>query len=147
MIVCCLILLKCILKCVLTTFLQNKRNTISVAELNMRTTSSVESVNSIVQRSFPDRTNIFKFVESLKLFETIRSTDLHQLSKGEIRTPQLERKRAEDRARDEKIKRLSMSLKQKKIPIAEFLEEICTKDILPPISMYIHNASIKIYIF
>lgn len=116
----------------LTIFLQNKRNTISVAELNMRTTSSVESVNSVIQRRFPDRTNIFKFAEALKMYEAIRATDLYQLSRSDITTPNLARKRTEDRARDDKIKRYSDSLKEGQISIAKFLDEMSAKDILPP---------------
>lgn len=114
-----------------TFFLQNKRNSISVAQLNQRTTSLIESVNSVIQRSFPDRTHILKFVESLKLYESIKSTDLYQIVHDEIETPILQRKRSKDKARDEKIKWWSAYLAKKEITIAEFLDQMSGKDVLP----------------
>lgn len=39
---------------------QNERNTISVADANMRTTSSVEAMNSAIQRPFPIKSIIKK---------------------------------------------------------------------------------------
>lgn len=61
-----------------------------------------------------------------------RLTDLYQLSRNEITTPNLSRKRTEDKARDDKIKRYNASLKEGHICIAEFLDEMSAKDILPP---------------
>lgn len=61
----------------------------------------------------------------------MKCTDLYQLSKGEITTPKLQRKRAEDRSRDEKIKWFSASLAKKEITVAQFLEEMSNKDVLP----------------
>ena len=53
----------------------------------MRTTLPVEAINSVIQRSFPNQTTIFKFTESLKLYESIKTTDLYQLEKQEIISP------------------------------------------------------------
>lgn len=102
----------------------------------MRTTSSVEGLNSVIQRSFPAKTHIFKFVDSLKMFEAIKSTDLYQLSTGEITSEQLERRRAVDKKRDEKIKYFSGKLNIGEISIASFLQAMSSKDILPPVGVY-----------
>lgn len=101
---------------------KNERNNISVADLNMPTTSSVEAVNSLIQRSFPKKTNIFKFIEHLKLFESIKSTDLYQLAQGEITSQKLERKRAEDKQRENRIIVCSDKLKNGDISVVEFLK-------------------------
>lgn len=101
----------------------------------MRTTSLVEAINSIIQRSFPDCTHIFKFVESLKFFDSIKACDLHQISNREITAPKLLQKRAIDRARDEKIQRCTAALNSKEISVAKFLEEVAKKEVLPSISM------------
>ncbi|XP_031626897.1 uncharacterized protein LOC116343127 [Contarinia nasturtii] len=82
---------------------QNERNTISVADLNMRTTSSLEGMNSVIQNSFSSNQNIYSFIEQLRLHESIKSSDLYQLSRSEITNKQLERRRTEDKVRDEKI--------------------------------------------
>lgn len=110
---------------------QNERNTISVMDLNMRTTSSVEALNSVIQRSFPGQTTIFRFIESLRLHESIKSSDLYQLSLGEISNKIMERRRALDRHRDVKIKRLTTQLKNGEISVNVFLEAMSEKDVLP----------------
>lgn len=90
----------------------------------MRTTSSIEAMNSVIQRSFPSNTHIFKFVESLRLHESIKSSNLYQLSLGDISNQQLLRRRALDRERDEKIKIFSEKLKDGVISTAEFLKSM-----------------------
>lgn len=110
---------------------QNKRNTISIANLDNRTTSPLEGINSYIQRTFPTNTTIFQFVDSLKLHETRKSTDLYQLSTGSITNPELKR-RAIDQERDEKIKYFSQKLKTGKISIASFLISMADRDLLPP---------------
>lgn len=102
----------------------------------MRTTSSLEALNSIIQRSFPGQTTIFKFIEALKLLESIKSTDLNQLFSSKVPTQQLERKRTADKQREKKIKHLTKQLKEGKISVAYFLESMSGqpgKDILPQI--------------
>lgn len=88
----------------------------------MRTTSSVEAMNSVIQRSFPTNPHIFKFIDNLRLFESIKSSDLYQLTLGDITNQTLLRKRALDRERDSKIKVLSEKLQIGVITVAEFLE-------------------------
>lgn len=97
----------------------------------MRTTSSVEAINSVIQRSFPGQTNIFKFTDSLRMHEAIKSTDMYQLYSGDITSDQLERRRLGDASREEKIKRLTMQLKNDEITLIDFLKSMSVKDVLP----------------
>lgn len=99
----------------------------------MRTTSSLESLNSIIQKSFPQQTNIFKFIDSLRLLESIKASNLHQIHCGFISNRQLERKRTADRDRDLKIKHLTKKLMKGKISVDVFLESMSEKDVLPNI--------------
>lgn len=114
---------------------QNERNSISVADANMRTTSLVESMNSVIQRSFPSKPHIFKFLECLRLHEAMKSTDLFQLASNQISNSKLMQKRAEDKRRNEKIELLSTRLEKKKINAAQFLEHMCESSISTPAGM------------
>lgn len=96
----------------------------------MRTTSSLEALNSVIQKTFPKKTTIFKFAESLRLLESIKATDLYQIGIGKITSPQLERRKAEDKERDKKIKYFTDKLYDGDISVAEFLLEMSDKDIL-----------------
>lgn len=110
----------------------------------MRTTSSVEPVNSVIQRSFPKKTNIFKFIEHLKLFESIKSTDLYQLAQGEITSQKLERKRAEDKQRENRIIVCSDKLKNGDISVVEFLKLVSKKANFPAVGTYFISMQGKI---
>lgn len=112
---------------------QNERNAISVLDLNMRTTSSIEAINSVIQGSFPEKTNIFKFTDSLKLYESIKASDLYQLILGNISNTQLERKREKDKLRDKKIRRLTRKLKKQTISVEQFLQSMSQEKVLPEI--------------
>lgn len=98
----------------------------------MRTTGSVESLNSDIQREFPKQTTIFKFIDALKMHESERSSDLHFLSLEKTTDKQLQRRRKEDRDRDEKIKRFTHLLMNGEISILEFLKAMSAKKVLPP---------------
>lgn len=111
---------------------QNKKNSLSVSGLNMKTTSSVESVNSAMGRSFPKHPHLFKFIDFLKYHEFSKVLDLQDLKRGDIPKNQFERKRERDRMRDEKIKHFSAELEAKSIDVSRFLEIMATKEILPP---------------
>lgn len=91
----------------------------------------MESINSTIQRQFPAQTNIFKFAQQLRLYESIRSFDLYQISTGMITNRKLVWKRKEDREREEKIIFFTEKLKNGVISIAEFLEAMACKDVLP----------------
>lgn len=112
---------------------QNERNTISVADAHMRTTSLVESMNSVIQRSFPPKPHWYKFVECLRLHEAIKSTDLYQMSSGDINNPKLQQIRAKDKERKEKIQLLLNKLNMEEIDVAEFLEQMCENPVAAPV--------------
>lgn len=108
---------------------QNKRNTISVKDLNMRTTSSMEGLNSNIQRDFSKKTDIFKFTDALKLFESERSSDLHTLSLD--KSSQFQRRHPKDRIRDEKIKMNTELLDDGSITVLDFLKSMATAEMMP----------------
>lgn len=98
----------------------------------MRTTSSVEALNSAVQRSFPDSPNIFNFIQNLRLFDSIKSSDLYQLTLQEISNNNVKKRRLEDQQRDEKIHMCSESLKNEDITVLDFLHLMSEKHIVIP---------------
>lgn len=102
----------------------------------MRTTSSLESLNSVIQRNLSKRTNIFRTAKDLRMHEAIKTSDLYQLSTGEISNQQLARKRAADREREEKIKHFSVLLENNDITVPYFLRVMAGKDILPSVGTY-----------
>lgn len=122
---------------------QNERNTISVANLNMRTTSSVEAMNSVIQRSFRTNPHIYQFIENLRLHESVKSTDLYQLTLGSITNPKLKKKRAEDQMRDEKIRMCTDKLQNGNISIAEFLRLMANENSLSSGGAYIISSHIE----
>lgn len=61
-------------------FLKNDENPLSVFGLNMRTTSSLESLNSLLGQLIPTRPNIFKFVDGIKIHEFTKHRELLELS-------------------------------------------------------------------
>lgn len=97
----------------------------------MRTTSLVEAMNSVIQRSFPAKTHMFKFAESLRLHEAMKSTDLYQISSGHITNSKLQQIRAADKQRNDRINLLSEMLKSEQISTEEFLDQIGEKYIAP----------------
>lgn len=99
----------------------------------MRTTSSLESMNSQLNRSFGRaRPNIFQFIDHIKTHESLKCEKLAKLVKTTVvSSKQLERKRKRDKERDDKIKYFTEELEQNRINVAEFLESMANKDILP----------------
>lgn len=69
----------------------------------MRTTSSIESLNSVIQRKFPKNKNIYSFIESLRLEDAIKTSDFYQILAGNISNQQLQKRRLSDQYRGEKI--------------------------------------------
>lgn len=100
----------------------------------MRTTSSLEGLNSVIHALFPKKPTIFKFAKNLRLFEASKATDLYQISTGSITTPKLERKRKADRDRDEKIKNLTAELNKENISVTDFLVFMSEEDTLPTVA-------------
>ncbi|XP_055307952.1 uncharacterized protein LOC129572070, partial [Sitodiplosis mosellana] len=54
----------------------NETSSLSVAHLLNRTSSPLESLNSILNRSIAKRTHFFRFVARLKFFESKKSNDM-----------------------------------------------------------------------
>lgn len=112
--------------------LKNAKNRISVAGLNMRTTSSVESLNSQLNRSFPKHGSIWKFVEQLKSHEFMKATEMAKLMHSDKKSPsQNQRKRKKDRERDAKIDFFTKMLNANEISPGLFLEAMGNRIILP----------------
>lgn len=96
----------------------------------MRTTSSVESLNSQIGRSFRIHPSIFKFCESLKQLEFTKATRMKKLL-VDCPENQLNRKHRVDQERDIKIKYFSSLFKKGSIDVSMFLEAMANKKVLP----------------
>lgn len=96
----------------------------------MRTTSPLESLNAQLRRIFPQHPTIFTFIESLKLHEFEKATNMHSLL-IEIPKGQLGRKNKKDKERDLKINYFTSLLASNEIDVMEFLEAMANKVILP----------------
>lgn len=106
-------------------------NTISVADLNMRTTSSVESLNAKLGRVLPKRSNIFRFLACLKIFEFEKVDGMRSLVSC-IPPKQMKRKRTVDKTREKKIEYFSDLLSKKKITVNKFMDIMADSGTLPP---------------
>lgn len=112
--------------------LKNAKNCISVAGSNMRTISSVESLNSQLKRSFPTHGTIWKFVEQLKLHEFMKATEMAKLIHSDKKSSvQNQRKRKKDREREAKIDFFMKMLDTNEISAGMFLEAMGNRTILP----------------
>lgn len=102
---------------------KNEANSLSVFGRNMRTTSSLESMNFQMNRLFFKRhPNIFFFMEHLKSHEYTEAEEMFNLINTVPKDYQCERRRARDKKRDRIIKYYSGLLKQNAITVNEFLE-------------------------
>lgn len=90
----------------------------------MKTTSVLEAMHSVIQRTFPTKPHIFKFIENLKLHEAKKSTDLYQVMEGNDRIQQI---RTEDRKRAQKIKECTDKLREERITVLKFLDLVSRK--------------------
>lgn len=59
------------------SILQDKKNSLSVANLINRTTSPCESFHSAMNRSIPKHANFFVFVDGVKLYESRKSDEFY----------------------------------------------------------------------
>lgn len=100
---------------------QNRRNSLSVSGLNMRTTSSLESFNSVINRTVTQHANIFKFMDGIKLIDFAKNLELVELSKDSARQPTT-RKRLADQKREERIQNTTERLHRSQITPSEFLD-------------------------
>lgn len=87
----------------------------------MRTTSSLESFHSALNRSMQKQSNLFMFLVGLKLHESRKVDRMYELTNNVQPKKQFEPRHREDRKRNEKIKHHSKLFEDKKISIKEFL--------------------------
>lgn len=99
-----------------------------MAELNMRTTSSVESLNAYLRKKCSLHPHLFQFMDELKLVELKKALDMLNLieSKGPF-----ERKNKRDKERDEKITFFTDLILKKEISIQTFFEAMANRTIMP----------------
>lgn len=96
----------------------------------MRTTSSLESMNSVLNRGCPKHPHIFKFIDRIRLHEFSKSLDLLDLIDDDV-SEEFERKRKLDKEREIKISYFTNLLEKQEISVNEFLEAMSIKSILP----------------
>lgn len=97
----------------------------------MRTTSSLESLNSVLGRLIPKQPNIFKFIDGIKLHEFAKHRELLELLFN-CPKKQLKRKKEIDEKRDAKIKRTTEQLVNNEISPSEFLDVFSSDQTLLP---------------
>lgn len=98
----------------------------------MRTTSSLESMNSQLNRFFGKaHPNIFQFIHKLKYHESRKSNKMSMLIRSTtVSKKQMERKRRKDKERDDKIQYFTKKLEKDEIDLRTFLESMANKEIL-----------------
>lgn len=101
----------------------------SVAHLSMRTTSSLESFNSAINRSVKKKQNYFKFVERLRIHESRKADRMHNLAHDVLPAKQFTARHKADRLRHEKIKENTDLLRDGVISTAEFLSIMANEGI------------------
>lgn len=104
--------------------MQNAKNSLSVIDLNMRTTSSLESFNAYLNRTIEKRGNFFKFVVNLKIHESRKADTMYSLVHDEVPDAQYQRRKLRDRQRDAKVEMNRVLLRDGKISVAGFLDAI-----------------------
>lgn len=92
----------------------------------MRTTSPLESFNSVIGRSFPKHPNIFRFIDYMKMHESHIVLKMWALLECEGKDA-FQRKRD----RDDKIKYATGMLKRDEISVVEFLEAVANDETVP----------------
>lgn len=97
---------------------KNKRNSISVAQLSMRTISSLESMHSMLNRSLAQKKHFFKFVECLRVHESRKADNFFSLLNG-LPATRFQRNMKNQR-RDDKIKHFTALLLKKTLDVKQF---------------------------
>lgn len=100
---------------------QDARNSLSVTNLNMRTTSSLESFNAILNRSIAKNAHFFKFLLRLRIHESRKTDEMHYMAHHILPDSQFERRKQRDRERENKIQFFSAKLLSGRFTTAEFL--------------------------
>lgn len=88
----------------------------------MRTTSSIEAFNSVLNRSIAKRPNFFKLVERLKFHESRKADNFFNLAHDDVPMSQYQPRHMKDRVRNQKINELTEMLTKNRIDVERFLE-------------------------
>lgn len=113
---------------------QNKKSSLSVNDANMRTTSSLESMNAALRRLSPMHPAFFKFVDCIRLHEFSKSVDLFEMKRhGE--TQKKSTKLSKRERLDVKLKFLTEQLEDDsfKTGAGGFLRQLAGESLLPDI--------------
>lgn len=94
----------------------------------MRTTSSLEGFNSVLNRTIAKHPNFFKFVERLRIHESRKADDMIALVQDPVSKKQLEPKHKKDKDRNDKIKHFTDLLCAHKLTVADFLDAITSSN-------------------
>lgn len=94
----------------------------------MRTTSSLEGYNSVLNRSVPKTGIFFKFVERLKIHESRKADEMFNLITSNTPPKHYMPKHLKDRRRDEKIRNNTDLLKRGVIDTYGFLDAMASED-------------------
>lgn len=92
----------------------------------MRTTSSLESFNSVLNRSMAKRPNFYKFIERLRLHESRAADNMYNAVHGLQKS--LAPHHEKDRQRAEKIEHFTKLICNGKLTSQEFLNAMAQKD-------------------
>lgn len=103
-------------------FFQNKTNSLSVAYVANRTSSPMESINSVLNRTVAKKVHFFRFVGRLRLFESKKAFDMSFAIMPNFRETVPKNKRCQ--FRDAKIKECTEWLDGNKIDVTDFLNEL-----------------------
>lgn len=110
----------------------------------MRTTSSLESMNAVLRRTFPNHPHIFKFLDRLRFHEYSKFLDMiDAVRSADVPTEPLKcRKKLKDINRENKIKHLTKELKTDADMTTEnFLQGMaaCNDEFLPQIGKILNS--------
>lgn len=94
----------------------------------MRTTSSLESFNSSLNRTVSKKKNYYTFFERLRLHESKKADTMHNLAHDVLPDKHFEPRHIKDQKRDQKIKFFIQLLCNQKISVFEFLTAMAADD-------------------
>lgn len=100
-----------------------------MANINMRTTSSVESFNALLNRSMQKRPDFFNFVMALQIHESRKVDEMFYVAKNPTPDEFFEKKKKQDKNRDKKIRNLTEMLNKNELSTEEFMRAMaCDKN-------------------
>lgn len=105
---------------------QNEKNSLSVANLNFRSTGSLEGLNSVLNRSILKKPHFFRFVQCLRYHESRKANDMINLHNDDMPQSHFEPRHKKDRERNNKIKHYTDLLEKNAIDVEQFLEAMAS---------------------